>query len=265
MNIALDAETLAHFSKDVQTIDEASEGYAWLLERELKARFGDVYVDSKKAEMRARGEAVFNLTGSITAEKGEDVIYDLTTTVALRAAACLAPNFILAVEKSGDGHGVWTTEKLVNLAASDAFVLFHSVFARPGLCEFQANLEYQHYPPGTPDNDLFLVFYTAIPPRTDDASLICVIGIPKADAHLAEAAAVVSGLKFSEDNVAQMAIDHTGQHTLPIHGPNIFALTNLKDHAVYKVGCTKELLSEDNENARRIAAEHGFNIVRPSS
>lgn len=263
MNVSLDPDILAHFDKDVQTIDEAAAGYAWLLEREMKLRFGAEYIDNLKAAMlnTREDEPMFNLAGTLTAEKGEEAVYKLASDVALKAAVCIAPNFVIALEKSGDGHAVWPAEKLVNIAASDHFVIFHSDFARPGLAEFQANLEYAHYKPGTPDNDLFIVCYTAVPSRTNNASLICVMGIPKVDEHLAEAAALVSGLRFSKENIAQIAMDSTGQHVLPIHGKNIFALTNLSNHPVYTAGLnSNELLKQDCEEAKRVAKENGFEM-----
>lgn len=256
----IEQEILDHFPRNVKTLEEASEGYLWISRFYLSKEFGKAYVDNVfKAVEGTKNNPILMISEALNAE---DRVYDVASRTCFVAAAMLAPDWLVVVENSGDGFGVISAAAIVAQAVADKYVFFHSMTMRPGLGEFQATLEYTHYTPCTPANDKYKVFYTAMPPRDPEAMLCTVIGVPKEDEPLAEAAAITSGLRFSKDEVAQCMMTSSGVHQCPINGKNIYALTNLTGHGVYDNKDFYGLIKADNAEAIRLAKEAGFDIGR---
>lgn len=200
----------------------------------------------------------------ITAERNaEEQVYKCAAQAIFMGARLLAPNYLLEITEGGDGAEIVTATAISQKADDGSYSFFMSMLNRPGFGAFQANLEYQSYPPDSPRNDLYRVFWTALPPRKADGVMFCIIGIPKEDEHLAEAAAAVCGLKFSASELVQSIFADGELHSIPVAGKNLFQLTNTTGHPVYAAGTAgtpsfDELIKEDTAELRRVADLNGF-------
>lgn len=243
--------------EEVKDIDEALRVAKVVNRMHLDDKFGAAYVQS--VFDRCEGTEMSPQIAIARERNAEQIMYDIHAECVFVTASLIAPNFLMSLEMDGDATGVISANKILEVDESNSYVFFHSVVPRPGWGEFVADLEYNHYKPGTVKNDLFKTFWTCIPPRSAQPVWVNVIGIPKSDIHLAEAAAATAGLRFSANGVVATVLTSEGISQCPLSGKNIYAMANIKGHAVYDNNNNfKELCEQDAAAGRAIAKENGF-------
>lgn len=246
--------------EEIDTMDEAMRVAKLVSRQLLDARFGAAFVEAvhKKCEGGSVSPQI-----QISRDIGDDApMYEIQAEAVFITAALIAPRFVVTMEQDGDATGILPVSTVLEATNSDAYVFFHTIMPRPGWAEFTADLEYNHYPPGTPNNELIKMFWTVIPPRHEFPVWLNFLGVPKQDEHLAEQAAATAGLRFSKDDVASTIISPEGMFSCPLTGKNIYAMSNISSHPIYALGPNNvpldTLLRQDEKAARDIAASKGF-------
>jgi len=119
-----------------------------------------------------------------------------------------------------------TDEGLRDFCSDPRWLHFACLMMRPGIRECMSTLEFTHYPPGTPRNDLFnihIVHFADLP--------WVLISIPREEKEFMERAAAASGMRIAEG--IPTLLSPKGVELFPVAGAHIFTLENVKGHPVY--------------------------------
>lgn len=98
---------------------------------------------------------------------------------------------------------------------------------RPGVADTMQMLEFTHYRPNTPRNDLFqlrIIEWMGI--------TWAIVSIPIAEKAFMEHMALVNSVRIA-DGIPTMFADG-GIHRFPIECPRLFTLENTRDHPIYQ-------------------------------
>ena len=98
---------------------------------------------------------------------------------------------------------------------------------RPGVADTMQMLEFNHYRPNTPRNDLFQLRMVEWMEITWG-----IVSIPIAEKAFMEHIALVNSVRIT-DGVPTMFADG-GMYRFPVDNPRIFTLENTRDHPIYQ-------------------------------
>lgn len=140
---------------------------------------------------------------------------------------------------------------LVNKVNSPDWIIVHCMLWRPGVNLWCTRLEYEHFTPDTPANQLFTMHVGEI-----EEMLIGTITFPAASLEACNAIAEQCGIRLVHGNIT--VFGPTGENSMPIVGNNVYSIENVSGHWVYNNDRKEyeEKLEAEALQAEEIASRH---------
>jgi len=152
-------------------------------------------------------------------------------------------------EEIMDGYSVPTTEEDLRRLVSDESK-FHVVgmIQRPNVRVFCVALELRHFPPNTPENDLYELRII----RFGGLQWFAV-SVPAEHERTCREVAETFGLRLA--NGVPTSISGDRIERFPMDGDRVFTLENVPNHPVYTTRCVHGLIEQENRRIEELQRE----------
>lgn len=143
-----------------------------------------------------------------------------------------------------------TAQQFADLSKDKSKLFIVSMIDRPGSSVFASDLEYNHFPPGTPLNDAYQ-FYIK---KWEELTWV-IIQVPMIYKELVWEIAERHGMRVADG--IPMILSNKGRVSFPLQGDNVFTLENKSGSRVYEgAAARKELLRQEKAEVDQIISDH---------